>query len=119
MNARRSWQSAATEGDDQVVDFPNPRKKSLQLHGIARVYCVPSGSITDGGRSGHGLVWRASGHPDLRARATQFDRRSQTDARSAPDDNCLLLLKHTVLRAHGNDCTRMPLGNITLIRAHL
>ena len=88
----RANRAAATESDDQVVELPDPCKKSLQLHGIACVYCAPRGSIADSGRSGRDLVCRASGHPDLRARATQFDRRSQTDARSAPDDNCLLLL---------------------------
>jgi hypothetical protein len=36
------------------------------------------------------------------ARATQFNRRGQTDARSAPDDNCLLLssIPFSILRNH-------------------
>jgi hypothetical protein len=76
----RANRAAATESDDQVVELSNPREKILQLHGIACVYRMPGGSIADGGRSAHSLVRRASGHPDLCARATQFSRRGQTDA---------------------------------------
>ncbi len=98
---KRANRAAATESNDQVVELPNARKKSLQLHGIACVYRVPCSSIADGDRCGRGLVWRASGHPNLRAGPTQIDRGGQTNARSAPDDDGLLLLKHIVPHAHG------------------
>lgn len=71
----RANRAAAAESYDQVVELPNPREKGLQFHSIACVYRMPRGSIADRGRSGRGLVRRASGHPNLRARATQFDRR--------------------------------------------
>jgi hypothetical protein len=76
----RANRAAATESDDQVVELSNPREKILQLHGIACVYRMPGGSIADGGRSAHSLVRRASGDPDLCARAIQFSRRGQSDA---------------------------------------
>jgi hypothetical protein len=94
---KRANRAAATESDDQMVELPNPCEKSLQFHGVARVYRMPRGSVADPGRRGRGIIRRASDQPNLRTRATQFDGRGQTDPRSASDDNRRLPLKHTAL----------------------
>ena len=38
---KRANRAAATESDDQMVELPNPCEKSLQFHGVARVYRMP------------------------------------------------------------------------------